>query len=185
MKLIRQTYVIAAPADQVWQALTDPSIISQWSGAKADYPAETGAPYSLWDGTIRGEILELVPLERLVQTWKPEGWTTEDSVVRFTLVPEDDMTRVDLVHENVEESDYEGTDEGWDIYYLGAIKRMLESQQSALKVKQKAAPKKKSAARKTATTKKKSTAKKKPTAEATVKAKPKSKKKTAARKLRK
>ena len=36
-------------------------------------------------------------------------------------------TLVDLVHENVEDSDYDGTDEGWDIYYLGAIKRMLEA----------------------------------------------------------
>ncbi len=126
MNTIKQTYVIAATPEEVWRALTDPAIIREWSGAAAHYPLEVGAPYSLWDGDIVGEIVEIAPGERLIQTWKPTDWTRQDSVVRFTLVPEEGTTLVDLVHENVEESDYEGTTEGWDIYYLGAIKRMLE-----------------------------------------------------------
>ncbi len=127
MNTIKQTYVIAATPEEVWRALTHPELIQEWSGASAQYSPEAGAPYSLWDGDIVGEIVEVVPGARLVQTWKPTDWTRLDSVVRITLVPQEGTTLVDLVHENVEESDYDGTNEGWDIYYLGAIKRMLEA----------------------------------------------------------
>jgi uncharacterized protein YndB with AHSA1/START domain len=156
MSIIKQTYMIAAPPEDVWRALTDPRIIQEWSGAAAEFPLQVGAAYSLWDGSIGGEILEVVPGERLVQTWKPVDWTRQDSFVRFILVPEEGTTRVDLVHENVEEADYEGTDEGWDIYYLGAIKRLLE----APAPKKRAAPKKKTAPKKKAAAKKARSAKK-------------------------
>lgn len=159
MNTIKQTYVIAATPEQVWEALTNPALIREWSGAAVEFPAEAGAPYSLWDGTIGGTIVEFVPMERLVQTWQPADWQRDDSVVRITLVPEEGTTLVDLVHENVEESDYDGTSEGWDVYYLGAIKRMLEAQATGKKVARRTRAPKKSAsktkaARKTVTRKK-------------------------------
>ncbi len=128
MKTIRQTYEIRATPEQVWRALTDPDLIAEWSGAPAEFPLEVGATYSLWSGDIGGQIMEMVPNQRLVQTWEPEGWTTEDSVVAFVLVPTDLGTRIELVHENVEDWDYEDTSDGWDSFYLGAIKRMLEAE---------------------------------------------------------
>ncbi len=127
MSTIKQTYVIAATPEEVWHALTDPDMIREWSGEPAEYVPQVGAPYALWTGSIVGEILDVVPGERLVKTWRPVDWTRQDSVVRVTLVPEEGTTLVDLVHENVEEADYNGTSEGWDVYYLGAIKRMLEA----------------------------------------------------------
>ncbi|HEX7594139.1 MAG TPA: SRPBCC domain-containing protein [Anaerolineae bacterium] len=127
MSDIKQTYEIAAAPAEVWRALTDPRIIEEWSGARANFPLEVGAAYALWDGTIGGEIVEIVHGQKLAQTWKPQDWTRTDSVVTFTLTPRGNGTRVDLLHVNVEESDYDGTTEGWDIYYLGAIKRMFEA----------------------------------------------------------
>ncbi len=126
MNSIKQTYVIAARPEEVWRALTDPTVIRKWSGGPAEFPLEVGARYSLWDGDFGGEIVEVVPVQKLAQTWEPSYWTVEDSVVTFTLIPQRGGTRVDLLHENVEPSDYEGTRQGWDLYYLGAIKRMLE-----------------------------------------------------------
>jgi uncharacterized protein YndB with AHSA1/START domain len=127
MNTISQTYEIAATPARVWRALTDPKMIRQWSDADADFSLEPGALYSLWDGSIGGEIVAVVPRKKLVQTWKPDNWTIENSVVTFTLTPIAQGTRVDLVHENVEDWDFEGTSAGWDEYYLGAIKRMLEA----------------------------------------------------------
>ncbi len=128
MNRIEQTYLIAASPKRVWQELTDPVHIRKWSGAPAEFALQVNAPYSLWGGDICGRIVEFVPEQSLVQTWKPANWTAGNSVVRFTLTPVGRRTRVDLVHENVEESDYVGTSEGWDIYYLGVIKRRLESE---------------------------------------------------------
>ena len=152
MKVIKQTYLIDAPVDLVWQALTDPRMIQEWSGAPALFPLEVGGTYSLWDGEIGGEILEVVPQQRLVQTWKPGNWVRRDSVVTFSLLPLDSGTRVDLAHDNVEEADYDGTNEGWDIYYIGAIKRMLEAEPNKTG-KKAAAAKRKPASKKAASRK--------------------------------
>ena len=167
MNDIKQTYEIAGTPAQVWRALTEPRIIEEWSGASATFPLQVGAAYLLWDGTIGGEIVEIVPQQKLVQTWKPQDWTRTDSIVTFMLMPQGSGTRVDLHHVNVEESDFDGTTEGWDLYYLGAIKRMFEAQ------KPKRAAAKKAAAKKPAKSK---ASKKKTTAKKTVKKKPAAKK---------
>ena len=159
MSDIKQTYDIAASPTEVWRALTDPAVIREWSGATAKFPVAVVAPYSLWNGDIRGRVLEMEPSRRLVQTWQPKDWTRTDSVVTFTLTPRGKGTRVDLVHGNVEASDFDGTTEGWDAYYLGAIKRMFEAKtrntktaklsNAAKKPAKQAAAKKKSIRKKT------------------------------------
>ena len=146
MSDIKQTYDIAASPDEVWRALTDPAVIREWSGAPAEFPVAVVAPYSLWNGDIRGRVLEMEPPRRLVQTWQPQDWTRTDSVVSFTLTPRGKGTRLDLVHLDVEESDYDGTSEGWNAYYLGAIKRMFEAKTRNTKPAKK--PAKKVAAKK-------------------------------------
>ena len=136
MKPIQQTYLIDATPAQVWRALTDPEIIAEWSGADAEFEPTVGAEYALWDGGIVGQIVEVVPNKKLVQTWMPDSWMREDSVVTFTLTPVGKQTQVDLLHENVEGFDYAGTVEGWDAYYLGVIKRMFETKaKKAVRVK--------------------------------------------------
>lgn len=160
MNRIEQTYLIAAPLEEVWRALTDPEVIATWSGASASYTAEPNMEYSLWDGSIGGRILEVEPNKRLKKTWKPDNWQRDDSVVTFLLTPVAGGTRVDLLHENVEESDFEGTREGWDLYYLGAIKRMYEQAGAdSGRMPKKATPRAKPTAKKTAP-KKKNVAKK-------------------------
>jgi uncharacterized protein YndB with AHSA1/START domain len=149
MKIIRQSYLIAASPAEVWRALTDPEMIAEWSGADAVFEPTVGAEYELWDGSFCGEIVEAIPNQKLVQTWQPDYWETEDSVVTFTLTPVGHKTRVALLHENVEAFDYEGTKEGWELYYLGAIKQMLEernakpAQKARTAKKPKSTPKKK------------------------------------------
>jgi uncharacterized protein YndB with AHSA1/START domain len=158
MNPIQQTYLIDASPQEVWRALTNPQIIEKWSGASAVFKPVIGADYSLWDGTIVGGILDVVPNKMLVQTWKPTDWTIDNSVVTFTLTKVGDKTQVDLLHENVEEFDYKGTTEGWDIYYLGAIKKMFETNPGVAKTRNaKPAAKKKVIAKKSVqkTTKKK------------------------------
>ncbi len=126
MPTIEQTYLIRGLPGDVWDALVNPDRIAVWSGKSADFKPEPGVEYWLWDGDIRGTVLEADTNKRLVQTWKPRNWDIEDSVVIFELVPTEEGTQVNLTHENVQDWDYDGTAEGWDIYYLGAIKRMIE-----------------------------------------------------------
>ena len=129
MKTIRQTYVIAASPQRVYEALTNADVISAWSGSEARMDAQPGGMFSLWDGSICGTNLELEPEKKLVQGWKEDTWDTE-SRVTFTLTPDGNGTRVDLLHEDVPDDAYDEIAEGWNIYYLGVLKEYLEREQS-------------------------------------------------------
>lgn len=130
MKTITQTYVIKAPPSRVFKALTDAEEIAAWSGSEATMDPQPGGAYSLWDGSIFGTNLEVVPDRKLVQSWREDTWEAgADSKVTFTLTPDGDGTRVDLQHQDVPEDEYDAIAEGWDIYYLGVIKGYLERDQ--------------------------------------------------------
>jgi hypothetical protein len=70
------------------------------------------------------------------------------------LTPVGKRTRVDLVHINVEDWDYVGTNAGWDIYYLGAIKRMFDTKAAKERKAAKKAAAKKAETRRAAKTRK-------------------------------
>ena len=159
---IEQTYDIKASREDVWRALTDPKEMQEWSGANAYFIPQPGAMYTLWNGDITGKVLKAEPHALLCQTWQPKDWTRTDSVVTFMLGASKDGTKVVLLHENVEDADYDGTNEGWDIHYLGAIKKMLEKRGAKVtKGAKKAASKKSKPNAKKIALKKKTTAKKK------------------------
>lgn len=149
MSRIQQTYHIKASPERVWAALTDATLMTKWSGTRAEYDARVGGAYALWDDYVRGEILTCDPPKKLAQTWQPNNWAIQDSVVTFTLKKTRGGTRVDLVHENVQPEDYNGTANGWDEFYIGALKAMLESENPKPKPKQikRAARTKKAAAK--------------------------------------
>lgn len=149
MLTIEQTYIIYAPPEQVWAALTDPILQAQWTGQPAAYDARMGGAYKLWDDYVSGEVVEFDPPNKLAQTWKPGDWTIDNSVVSFTLTPVPEGTRLDLLHINVEPTDYKGTMEGWQTVYVGAIKDMLEGDDEPMQeIVTKKAPAKKAAAKK-------------------------------------
>ncbi len=133
---IEQTYQIKASPERVWAALTEPTLQMKWTGASAQYDARVGGKYKLWDDYVSGEIVECVPPTKLAQTWKPSDWTIEDSLVTFTLKKTRGGTRLDLVHENVQPEDYDGTSDGWKNFYVGAIKKMLEGEKRGTRTKQ-------------------------------------------------
>lgn len=128
MQRIEQTYFIAAPPERVWAALTEPGLMARWSGQPAEYDARLGGRYRLWTDYVSGEVVEYEPPRRLAQTWLPSDWTIGNSVVSFTLRPIAGGTELVLVHENVQPEDYEGTQEGWNQFYIGALKNMVEAE---------------------------------------------------------
>lgn len=117
---------IAAEAEDVFAALTNPFQIGLWSGYPADMKAENGYVFSLWEGDITGVNIEVVPNRLLRQEWF-FGEREERSVVTLELRRKEGKTRVLLHHARIPEEVYDEITGGWKEYYLGAIKDMLES----------------------------------------------------------
>ena len=100
-------------------------------------------PGGAWDGVIHCEVLEVVPNERLVFSWKSghEGnvgyGAPLDTVVTFTLSQVEDGTRLRLVHSGFvlprNDTAFRNMGEGWKkvVPELGAITGEQDSAKAA------------------------------------------------------
>ena len=123
---LTKSYFIGAPPEAVWRALTDPAVIDVWGGGPAEIRAEAGAAFTLWGGDIYGTVRAAEPPVRLVQEWWGDDEWDEASVATFDLTPEGSGTRLTLEHMNVPDDEAVELDAGWDDYYLGPLKELLE-----------------------------------------------------------
>ncbi|MBA3705710.1 MAG: SRPBCC domain-containing protein [Bacteroidetes bacterium] len=125
MPTIEQTYEMNATPEEVFEALVNADIIQDWSNDEAKMGSEVGAAFSLWGGQMFGTNLEVVKNKKLVQEWCYDQWE-KPSKVTFTIKTKGKKTIVDLLHEEVPEKSVNSISDGWDAYYLGAIKKMFE-----------------------------------------------------------
>jgi uncharacterized protein YndB with AHSA1/START domain len=97
--------------ETIWRALTSGELMARWMMAPTGFEPVKGnrftfktTPAGEWDGTIRCEVLEVVPNQRLVYAWKGGhesnvGYGSRlDTVVTFTLSKVDGGTRLRVVH---------------------------------------------------------------------------------------
>ena len=127
MKKLSRKYEIKARLSEVFHALTSEDLIEQWSFSEAKMDLKPGGKFSLWGGDIVGVNRE-VSETRLVQDWKEAPWP-EMSRVTFTLSEMNGITTLELVHEGIPEASFKGISEGWDEYYLGPLKDVVEGQE--------------------------------------------------------
>ena len=84
--------------DEVWRALTDPTLIARWWTAAGDLRPEVGHRFMLdmggW-GTQQCEVTAVTPGELLAFTF---GEGTVDTTLTWRLAPEGTGTRVFLEH---------------------------------------------------------------------------------------
>jgi activator of HSP90 ATPase len=125
MPTIKQTYEMNATPEKVFEALVNPDIIQIWSGDEAKMGPDTGDSFTLWGGQMFGKNLEVIKNKKLVQEWNYDQWDAP-STVTFTIKTKGKKTIVELLHEDVPEKSLKSISEGWDQYYLGAMKEMFE-----------------------------------------------------------
>ena len=125
MKDFKKYYIIAAPPEMLYLALTNPTIIQLWSGDEAVMSTEPNTEFSLWSGDICGKNLEFEPDKKIVQEWF-FGEQAEPSIVTILLHEHKQGTSVELRHTNIPDEDYNDIIEGWNGQYFGAIQDFYE-----------------------------------------------------------
>ena len=115
--------VIGAPPDTVFPYFTDPERMVRWMGTEADMDARPGGAFRILVAgryAAGGEFVEVDPPNRVVFTW---GWEGEgnavppgSSTVEVTLTPQDEGTRVVLVHRDLPEDSRAPHAHGWEHY---------------------------------------------------------------------
>ncbi len=81
--------------------------------------------FSLWEGDICGKILEIEENVKVVQQWY-FGEQVMPSVATIKFFKDGKKVQVEVVHTNIPDDAYEEITEGWNEYFLGAIKTFLE-----------------------------------------------------------
>jgi uncharacterized protein YndB with AHSA1/START domain len=114
----------------VWKVLTTGALIGRWMMEANGFEAVPGnrftfntKPAGEWDGTIRCEVVEVVPNERLVYRWQGGhagniGYgSLLDTVVTWTLTQVSNGTRVKVVHSGfvtpINDTAFQNMSAGW------------------------------------------------------------------------
>jgi uncharacterized protein YndB with AHSA1/START domain len=124
--IIEKEYHIMASQEAVWDALTNSETIEKWGAGPAIMSGREKDKFSLWGNDIKGVNLKVVPQKKLVQEWYSSDDPGHTTKATFTLTHKDGCTTLFLKHEGVGEKNFESIDKGWDDYYLGEIKKLLE-----------------------------------------------------------
>ena len=123
--MIKQTYIIKAPIEDVWKALVDPKLIEQWSGAQAEMDLSVGGTFQLWNGDIWGTNTFIDAPKHLEQDWFGDKWD-KPSKVCFAMVSDDGQTTLVLCHGEIPEREKDFAD-GWRDYYFEPLKKLVEA----------------------------------------------------------
>jgi uncharacterized protein YndB with AHSA1/START domain len=112
---------IEASPSKVFSFLTQPAKMVRWMGTEAELDPRPGGLYRVnvtGHEHVRGEVVELVPDERLVFTWGWEGGTLPvgpgESTVEISLEPDGDGTLLRLTHRDLPQEMHAFHDRGWE-----------------------------------------------------------------------
>ena len=131
--------VFKATRKRVYEVLTDPKQFQKVTmlgaavasgnvhGTKtAEFKAEPGGAFTLFDGFIIGRNLELVPNERLIQAWRVAYWPEGSwSIARFDFVEESASTKILFDHTGFPKGDGEHLLAGWRGNYFEPLAKFL------------------------------------------------------------
>jgi uncharacterized protein YndB with AHSA1/START domain len=139
------TTTIPASPQEVYEAWLDSLAHTEMTGGEANLSGEIGAEVSAWDGYISGRNLELVPGERIVQSWRTSEFSDEheDSIITLTLEEVEDGTRLTLEHTNVPDEQRSYEEGGWqENYFEPMVAYFAERKQGAAETSPEKAAKK-------------------------------------------
>ena len=125
-KDIRQKVTFKAGAHGVYELLMDAKKHSELAGDEAKISRKVGGKFNV-GGYIEGVNLELVPDEKIVQSWRYDDWPADQfSKATFSFKEEGGKTKMTFTQTGVPAQFYEDIKQGWIDYYWTPMKEMLE-----------------------------------------------------------
>ncbi|MFC2068348.1 SRPBCC family protein [Chloroflexota bacterium] len=126
-KTIRQSEIFKSHAHEVYEALMDSKKHSEFTGSDVRLNRIIGSEFSVYGGNIQGVNLELVPDQKIVQSWRYSDWPEGHySKITFSLKEFPYGTRLTFTQTGIPYEFYDDISRGWHDYYWGPMKEMLE-----------------------------------------------------------
>ncbi|KAJ1623168.1 activator of Hsp90 ATPase [Pavlovales sp. CCMP2436] len=110
----------------VYESLIDTNRMRAATAADALIEPRVGGVIKLFNGSVEGEIVELVPGEKIVQKWRFNTWQPGHfSNVVITLSADGGNTKLKLVQTGVPVEERERTEKGWRVMIFDRLKMVL------------------------------------------------------------
>jgi len=121
----RDSILIEADPDLVFDYFTRPEALVRWMGDRAVVDPKPGGEFTLWfdERCVQGRYVEVDRPRRLVITWGRRGsrdMPPFSSTLEVNLTPEPGGTRVSIVHSGLPDSERPRHALGWR-HYLGRL----------------------------------------------------------------
>ncbi len=119
--IIFKTVVLPAPADKLYDMYMDSEIHGAFTGSTAKISDVAGSDFEAFGGLLLGTTLQVIKPRLIVQSWRSVNFAEDDadSTLIISFTPEEDGDgRIDLVHLDVPEEDFQGVAGGWESRYF-------------------------------------------------------------------
>ena len=120
MKDYKAYFIIPAPPELVYLALTTEMTIQLWTGEEAVMSAVPDTEFSLWSGAIVGKNLSFEQDKKIEQQWY-FGDDGEPSIVTIKLHPHKQGTSMEVRQTNIPDEEYDGIVDGWQSVYVASL----------------------------------------------------------------
>ncbi len=128
MKTIKQTILLNASAQDIYDLLINARKLTKITGGKATNTPKVGGKFTAYDDYIIGTNQELIPGKKIVQEWTCQDFPPNHFTDVMIELKEksDKQTELTLTQSNVPDDFYEDISEGWNQFYWEPIKDYLE-----------------------------------------------------------
>ena len=117
--VIRQSVVLPTSGERLFEMYMNPSTHQAITGAHVEIGDKKSSEFKAFDGALTGTILEVIRPRLIIKSWRSVNFMAEDpdSTLILSFTSEGDAGRIDLVHIDVPDQDYDGVNQGWEKYY--------------------------------------------------------------------
>jgi activator of HSP90 ATPase len=128
--IIKQSVILPAAAEALYAMYLDQATHAAITGAPVTIAADPGTPFAAFEGRLRGTMLVAVAPKLIVQSWRSLHFAEadRDSTLILSFTPSGASGRIDLVHLDVPEHDFQGVTEGWEKFYWFPWRQYLANQ---------------------------------------------------------
>ena len=106
--VIQQTVTFKASPQELFRTYLDSKKHAAVIGDKVSISRKVGAPFTAFDGSLRGKNLLILPNRLIVQSWRAKPWKTTDPdsilILQFSKAKPGGQIR--LTHVNVPDHDH-------------------------------------------------------------------------------
>ena len=122
---INQKIKFNCTPEQIYEAFMDSKKHSKFTDTKSVLDPKVGGKFVCGDGYMKGKTIELIPNQKIVQTWNAdqENWPKKHfSEIILFFKEKNEGTELQFTHDGVPEVCVKDIEKGWYKYYWDPLK---------------------------------------------------------------